>query len=125
MLIPTDAKVVRTFTIPRPEGPTSRALCRACDLPHTDLLCSHFVHVGIKGLRNSVEAYKRDFVEALCDRGEQERLNSAWVQCVAGGNPCWQRRVEIEDLDFALEVAGLPAEFTVARPSPTGPMIFV
>jgi hypothetical protein len=54
------------------------------------------VHVGIKGWRDS-EAYKRDFLEALCDRGEQDRLNSAWSQCVAGGNPCWQRDVEVED----------------------------
>ncbi|GAA1025724.1 hypothetical protein GCM10009557_00770 [Virgisporangium ochraceum] len=75
----------------RLSAPTSRPLCRACELPSNDLLCSHLLHPVVT---NDYQA--RSVVDAMCDRGRDEEVSEPKL-CRPGGHECWQRVVEVED----------------------------
>ncbi len=69
-------------------APTSRPVCKACNLPDTDYICSHLSHPQIGGLRN-IGMYERGItMPPLCNLGRPEIENAAL--CHAGGNPCWE-----------------------------------
>lgn len=72
-------------------APTSRAICRECNLPDTDYLCSHFLHPGIRAMSALSGLYQRSVAGALCDLGQQERITGEPHQCRPGGHPCWAR----------------------------------
>lgn len=76
-------------------APTSRQICFECDLPNTDVVCSHLVHPSVSSLGPIGSSWSR-FVElALCDRGRPEIEGAnAHQQCRAGGHGCWERTVE-------------------------------
>lgn len=73
-------------------APTSRSLCRACNLPHTDNICSHLIHPDVHGLIGDGQILKRQ-AGATCDLGRQE-VNKV-AGCRAGGHDCWQYMIEI------------------------------
>ena len=79
----------------RLSAPTSRPLCRSCELPSNDLLCSHLLHPMVTNDTSQPDGPKRTVVTALCDRGRDE-INEPGL-CHAGGHKCWQQVVEIED----------------------------
>jgi len=78
-------------------APTSRPLCAACELPDTDFICSHFLHpqvLGTKAMGGPSGFINRKLVDGLCDLNRPEFANKR--DCHAGGNPCWERIVEVE-----------------------------
>ncbi len=72
----------------RSVAPTSRPVCKACNLPDTDYICSHLSHPQIGGLW-TVALYERGITfPPLCNLGRPEIENAA--ACRAGGNSCWE-----------------------------------
>jgi hypothetical protein len=93
----TDAKSDSTAAEDRTgrvQSPTSIALCRACDLPSTDLLCSLLTHPVVIGIRvHPTDPVKRRMLNrAQCDEARPE----LGANCRPGGNACWRRVVEPE-----------------------------
>lgn len=80
-------------------APTSRPLCAACSLPDTDYICSHFMHPQVWGIRTSGGPSgftSRDVMDGMCDLDRPEFANHK--ECHAGGNPCWERVVDVESV---------------------------
>ena len=78
----------------RRAAPTSRPVCRICDLPGTDYLCSHLLHPGVAGIRSGRGIARRQVTDVMCDLGNR---NIAEAQhCRAGGHSCWQRVIDSE-----------------------------
>jgi len=78
-------------------APTSRPLCAACELPDTDFICSHFLHPQVRGTKvmgGPSHVVSRNLWDGLCDLNRPEFANKG--DCHAGGNPCWERIVEVE-----------------------------
>ncbi|MEA2633809.1 MAG: hypothetical protein QOH92_576 [Chloroflexota bacterium] len=75
-------------------APTSRPVCKACNLPDTDYICSHLLHPQIGGLRAGPMYERQITVLPLCDLGRPE-IESP-TACRAGGNPCWEHVIEAE-----------------------------
>lgn len=79
-------------------APTSRPLCRSCQLPNTDHICSHLLFPNVAGstmLEGSGDpakaVFRRRLMGAFCDMDESCIENGA--NCRPGGNPCWERMV--------------------------------
>jgi hypothetical protein len=75
-------------------APTSRPICKQCDLPDTDYLCSNLTHPrvigsGAIGVRGGTQ---RQLVGAYCEIGRSEIEMPSL--CLAGGHSCWTRIVE-------------------------------
>jgi hypothetical protein len=84
---------------------TSRPICRDCNLPDTDSICSRLTHprvVGVEGM-GIMGVDQRHLVGAYCEIGRQEIKNDP-TACRAGGHSCWAR------------VLGPPSELTPAVP---------
>ncbi len=110
--VATNAKFDSTAVVSpggKTQAPTSKALCRACDLPDTDILCSLLTHpiVGVADVTSSPNVpqgatattppstiRKRMLYGAMCDEGRKELVRG--VNCRPGGNACWRRIVEPE-----------------------------
>jgi hypothetical protein len=75
-------------------APTSRSLCRGCNFPDTDYLCSHLLHPKITGRPSTINPGRRTINTALCDLGRADISSPS--QCHAGGHPCWERILEPE-----------------------------
>ena len=78
-------------------APTSRPLCAACSLPDTDYICSHFLHpqvIGVRATGGPTGFIRRDVTDGLCDLNQPEFANKR--DCHAGGNPCWERIVDVD-----------------------------
>jgi hypothetical protein len=90
-----DRTATRTTGRGQTAAPTSRALCKACDLPDTDDMCSHFLHpqVADAGLSTGPQ---RSLTGGLCDLGRPEFQQM--TRCRAGMNVCWTRIVDAESL---------------------------
>lgn len=86
-------------------APTSRAICRACDLPDTDYLCSHFLHPQIQAKRALSGSVERQLVRGLCDRGRDEVQQPE--QCRAGGHQCWEWFIEPVQEQLAISASPL------------------
>jgi hypothetical protein len=79
-------------------APTSRPLCASCGLPDTDYICSHFMHPQVFGIRASGGPsgfVGRNLHDGLCDLNRPEFARMG--DCHAGGNPCWERVVSVEE----------------------------
>lgn len=75
-------------------APTSRRICKGCDLPDTDDICSHLVHPSVATVGAVGPPIERFVASALCDRGRYEIEQGGHVECHAGGHSCWERLVE-------------------------------
>ena len=82
---PNDELALPVLVGHRRISPTSRAVCRACDLPDTDYLCSHFVHPQVSGWITTGPSMGRMVSNYLCDLGRPE-INQDPHRCVAGGH---------------------------------------
>jgi hypothetical protein len=93
----------------RSAAPTSRSVCKKCDLPDTDYICSHLLHPATKGMN----LYSREVNQALCDLGRAEVSNP--VNCRLGGHSCAQRLLELETGPTTpqLSALGVPESFDV------------
>lgn len=84
-----DAAVVGTNGLRR-LAPTSRPMCRQCNMPDTDYVCSHLTHPRVM---QGLSSHERQLVAAYCEIGRNEvRTNPSL--CHAGGHRCWTRIVE-------------------------------
>ncbi len=82
-------------------APTSRPLCRRCELPDTDFICSHLLFPRVVGsilLEGTsdpmVATFKRRLLGSFCDI--DEKCVGTGANCRPGGNPCWERQVSPE-----------------------------
>ena len=82
-------------------APTSRPLCRNCELPDTDFICSHLMFprvVGSSLLEGTpdpkVLTFRRGPLGSFCDI--DEKCLGTGANCRPGGNPCWERLVSPE-----------------------------
>jgi hypothetical protein len=73
-------------------APTSRSICRACSMPDTDYLCSHFLHPEVLGQSDRGIRLQRGLVKGLCDIGRDEVQQPHL--CYAGGSQCWEWLIE-------------------------------
>lgn len=94
-------------------APTSRAICRECELPDSDVLCSNLLHPTLKGdLRGSGLTMRR-VLSVICDLGRSEAVSDV-SQCRVGGHACWQRHVDAEPAAVEpVSLLGLPEQFDV------------
>lgn len=69
------------------DGQTTTALCQTCNLPDTDLLCSHLVHIKVSA---PADKKKRRVEWAICDKGEQFELDRVG-ECLPGKKQCWEK----------------------------------
>jgi hypothetical protein len=76
-------------------APTTRPLCRGCDLPATDLVCSHLAHPTVNPVPNlpAGRVARRFTASGYCELGKD--LHGAGANCRAGGNGCWSREIEV------------------------------
>lgn len=72
-------------------APTSRPICKKCNLPDTDYLCSNFTHPLVMG-SGAIGGTQRQLVGAYCEIGRSEIGTPSL--CQAGGHSCWVRIVE-------------------------------
>lgn len=72
-------------------APTSRPVCQECNLPDTDIRCSHLSHPSVLALVSKSE-HTRRVVNALCEIGRHEIDDPS--KCCAGGHQCWTRIVD-------------------------------
>jgi hypothetical protein len=94
-------------------APTSRAICRECALPESDVLCSNLLHPAVTGnLRVSGSTVRR-VLSVVCDLGRSEAASDV-SRCQAGGHACWQRHVIAEPAAAApISPLGLPEQLDV------------
>jgi hypothetical protein len=94
-------------------GPTSRAICRECALPESDVLCSNLLHPVVKGNLMATGSIKRRLLSVMCDIGRPEAIADV-SECRAGGHACWVRRVAAEPAAAEpVSPLGLPEQFDV------------
>jgi hypothetical protein len=94
-------------------APTSRAICRECALPESDLLCSNLLHPAVTGDLRADGLMRRRVLSVVCDLGREEAVSDV-SQCQAGGHACWQRHVVAEPaVAEAVSPLGLPEQFDV------------
>lgn len=90
-------------------APTTRPICRECNLPTTEVICSHLLHPSVTVL-NPIGSPRTRFVNAaLCDKGRSE-VDQDPGACRANGHACWERIVG------AAEVASEPVVSPLALP---------
>jgi hypothetical protein len=72
-------------------APTSRPICKECDLPDDEYRCSHLTHPLVIGVQEMGESGRRAR-SAYCE------INSPCIEmlslCHAGGHDCWECIVE-------------------------------
>ena len=109
---PSDQTATQTWN-GRRAAPTSRAVCGACDLPESDVLCSNLLHPSVKGDLRSSGLTVRHVLSAMCDLGREE-ITKDLSQCRAGGHACWERHVAPEPAPVQpVSPLGLPEQFDV------------
>lgn len=95
-----------------PVAPTSRVVCKSCDLPDTDLVCASLMHPEVTANNALPGVFKRQVMEAMCDQGRSEV--SSVDGCRAGGHECWRRTVETPSVaSEPLSPLSLPESFDV------------
>lgn len=100
-------------------APTSRPLCRSCELPDTDFICSHLLFPKVVGStmveggtpESPVPVFRRRLLGSFCD--VDEKCVGTGANCRPGGNPCWERLVSPEARRVATPASPreLPAAF--------------
>ena len=98
-------------------APTSRPLCRRCELPDTDFICSHLLFPRVVGSAllegtpdPKVPTFRRRLLGSFCD--VDQTCVGTGANCRPGGNPCWERSVLPEALKAAVPVS--PRELPMA-----------
>jgi hypothetical protein len=71
-------------------APTSGPLCKECNMPDSDFICSRFSHPGVNA---PVPYRQRRLHRAFCEEGKPE-IETQPGLCYAGGHRCWKRIVE-------------------------------
>jgi hypothetical protein len=94
-------------------APTSRAICRECAVPESDVLCSNLLHPTVKGDLMASGATRRRVLSVMCDLGRAEAAADV-SECRAGGHACWERHI-VEEPAVAEPVLplGLPEQLDV------------
>jgi hypothetical protein len=87
-------------------APTSRPMCKQCNLPDTDYICSYLTHPQVTGPR-TIGDQSRYLTGALCEIGRTEIRNDP-SRCRANGHTCWARIVS-ESSESAPVVPYLPS----------------
>ena len=109
---PTDQTASQTWN-GRLIAPTSRAICRACALPESDVLCSNLLHPTVTGDLRASGLTMRRILSVMCDLGRSEAASDV-SQCQAGGHACWQRHVVAEPAAAEpVSPLGLPEQLDV------------
>lgn len=94
-------------------APTSRAICRECALPESDVLCSNLLHPTVKGDLMVDGTMKRRLLSVVCDLGREEAVSDV-SGCRVGGHACWERHVVAEPaVAGPVSPLGLPEQFDV------------
>jgi hypothetical protein len=94
-------------------APTSRAICRQCELPESDVLCSNLLHPTLKGDLRGSGVMMRQILSVMCDLGRGEAISDV-SQCQAGGHACWQRHVAAEPaVSEPVSPLGVPEQLDV------------
>ena len=94
-------------------APTSRATCRECDIPESDVLCSSLLHPAVTGDLRASGLTIRRVLSVVCDLGRSEAVSDV-SRCQAGGHACWQRHVIAEPaVAEPVSALGLPEQFDV------------
>lgn len=97
----------------RPVAATSRAICRECALPDSDVLCSNLLHPTVKGNLMASGFTRRRVLSVICDLGRDEAVADV-SECRAGGHACWERHVLAEPAAVEpVSPLGLPEQFDV------------
>lgn len=93
-------------------APTSRAICRACAVPESDVLCTNLLHPRVNGNYFADGSMRRTVLSALCDLGQEDVRDVSG--CRAGGHACWERHVVAEPaVAEPVSPLGLPELFDV------------
>lgn len=93
-------------------APTSRAVCKTCDVPDTDLVCSSLMHPEVTANNTLPGVFKREVLSAMCDQGRSEVDTVSG--CRAGRHSCWRRTVETPaSTHEPLSPMSLPESFDV------------
>jgi hypothetical protein len=75
-------------------APTSDGLCKACELPDSQYLCSHLVNPTVLGIATDAGIAVRRCLGAMCNRGYEGAATQPG-RCKPGGHRCWERLVEL------------------------------
>lgn len=81
-------------------GRTTLALCEACGLPSTDILCDNLVNAETAGFgTDQTPVRKRSLIGAQCDIGSEQFVEAARDAklCVPGGRNCWVQTYEPQE----------------------------
>ncbi len=109
---PSDQTASQTWN-GRLVAPTSRAICRECALPESDVLCGNLLHPTVTGDLRTGGVRKRRVVSVVCDLGREEAVSDV-SGCRAGGHACWERHVVVEPaVAEPVSPLGLPEQFDV------------
>ena len=73
-------------------APTSRPVCRQCNMPDTYYICSHLSHPGVRA-HEAIGSSARLLVDAFCEAGQPGVKDNSSL-CHAGAHSCWTRIVE-------------------------------
>jgi hypothetical protein len=93
------------------KGMTTRAACRGCDLPSTDILCHNLVYpLTLPSGMDSLGLASRKVVDAQCDVRSREFDRQPGL-CVPGGRRCWVQTYAPEEP--ALVPGGTGDKFSV------------
>ena len=94
-------------------APTSRAICRECSVPESDVLCSNLLHPALTGNLMANGMTRRRVLSVMCDLGRAEAVADV-SECRAGGHACWERHVVAEPaVSEPLSPLGLPEQLDV------------
>lgn len=80
-------------------APTSVPLCESCELPSTDVVCSHLSHPEVFGIAAMGGLVSRDVAGAMCELGNPEVQRCS--ECRPGGYDCWERVFETQTKPLA------------------------
>jgi len=109
---PSDQTASQTWN-GRRIAPTSRAICRECALPESDVLCSNLLHPAVTGELRASGLTMRRVLSVVCDLGRSEAVIDV-SGCRAGGHSCWERHVVAEPAAAEpVSPLGLPEQFDV------------
>lgn len=86
------------------EGTTTLAACRNCNLPDTEIICSHVAHPSIWG---NFKTRERSVADVRCSIGKEMGANNVHL-CIPGGRDCWtlQHKTKAEPV---MVVSGAPS----------------
>jgi hypothetical protein len=94
-------------------APTSRAICRECAVPESDVLCGNLLHPTVTGNLMASGVTRRRVLSVMCDLGRAEAVADV-SECRAGGHACWERHVVAESAAAEpVSPLGLPEQFDV------------